>query len=61
MQLAKLRLPQAILLDLDDTILDDTSGVVACWRDACAVNRSAMNGLDSEVVFEAIDRIREWY
>jgi putative hydrolase of the HAD superfamily len=54
-------LPQAVLLDLDDTILDDTGGVIACWRDACVAHRSTMNGLQPEVVFDAIDRIRDWY
>ena len=28
--------PRALLLDLDDTILDDSSLVYECWRDACA-------------------------
>ncbi len=28
--------PRAILLDLDDTILDDSSLVHDCWREACA-------------------------
>lgn len=54
-------LPQAILLDLDDTIVDDSGGVINCWRDACLSHRSTMNGLDPETVFVAIDRIREWY
>ena len=54
-------LPHAVLLDLDDTILDDTGGVVTSWREACVAHRSTMNGLDPEVVFDAIDRIREWY
>jgi putative hydrolase of the HAD superfamily len=54
-------LPQAILLDLDDTILDDTGGVVSAWRDACAAHRADMNGLDPDAVFDAIDRMREWY
>ena len=54
-------LPRAILLDLDDTILDDSGGVLACWRDACLKHQSNMNGLDADSVFEAIDRIREWY
>jgi len=54
-------LPRAILLDLDDTILDDSGGVLACWRDACLTHQSSMNGLDADSVFEAIDRIREWY
>ena len=29
--------PRAILIDLDDTLLDDSSNVDACWIDACAV------------------------
>ena len=29
--------PRAILIDLDDTLLDDTSNVDACWADACAL------------------------
>jgi hypothetical protein len=55
------KLPRPLLLDLDDTILDDSSGVVACWRDGCARYCSAKNGLDAAVVFRAIDRTREWY
>jgi putative hydrolase of the HAD superfamily len=53
--------PRAVLLDLDDTIVDDSSGVISCWRDACAAHCSSMNGLDPEAVFDAIDRMREWY
>jgi putative hydrolase of the HAD superfamily len=54
-------LPQAVLLDLDDTILDDSGGVIGCWREACQSQREGMNGLDPEVVFAAIEDIREWY
>jgi putative hydrolase of the HAD superfamily len=54
-------LPRAVLLDLDDTILDDSSGVISCWREACVAHQSSMRGLAPEVVFEAIDRTREWY
>lgn len=54
-------LPRAVLLDLDDTILDDTGGVIASWRAACHAHRSTTNGLEPEVVFDAVDRIREWY
>jgi putative hydrolase of the HAD superfamily len=54
-------LPRAVLLDLDDTILDDSGGVINCWRDACEAHCSTMNGLEPERVFEAIDWIREWY
>jgi putative hydrolase of the HAD superfamily len=54
-------LPRAVLLDLDDTILDDSSGVASCWREACLSHRSSMNGIDAEAVIEAIERMREWY
>jgi putative hydrolase of the HAD superfamily len=54
-------LPRAFLLDLDDTILDDSSGVVACWQDACRAHHARMDGLDAVEVFAAIDRLREWY
>jgi putative hydrolase of the HAD superfamily len=50
-----------VLLDLDDTILDDSTGIVSCWRAACVAHCSGMNGLDPEVVFDTIDRTREWY
>lgn len=56
-----MRRPRAVLLDLDDTILDDSGGVVSCWRQACLAHRSSMNGLDADAVFRAIDRMREWY
>jgi putative hydrolase of the HAD superfamily len=54
-------LPRAVLLDLDDTILDDSSGLTSSWRAACVAHGSGMNGLDPEVVFDAIDRVRHWY
>ena len=54
-------LPQAILLDLDDTILDDSSGMTSSWRHACVAHCSTMNRPDPAAVFDAIDRTREWY
>jgi putative hydrolase of the HAD superfamily len=54
-------LPRAVLLDLDDTILDDTGGIIDSWREACVAHCSTANGADPETVFAAIDRIREWY
>jgi hypothetical protein len=27
--------PNAMLLDLDDTILDDTGGMMVCWESTC--------------------------
>lgn len=54
-------LPRAVLLDLDDTILDDSGGVISCWRDACFAHQTSLDGLDASVLFDAIDRVREWY
>jgi putative hydrolase of the HAD superfamily len=55
------QLPPAVLLDLDDTILDDSGTVSSCWLEACVAHRSEMNGLDPLRVYEAIERTREWY
>jgi putative hydrolase of the HAD superfamily len=56
-----IRLPRAVLLDLDDTILDDSGSVSSCWLEACHAHGSSMNGLDPAQVYEAIERVREWY
>ncbi len=45
-------LPRAVLLDLDDTILDDSGGVPECWRAACDAHR--VGDLASGSVLEAI-------
>lgn len=55
------RLPQAVLLDLDDTILDDSSNVAECWREACFANQSEMGDLDPAVVYETIERVKGWF
>lgn len=34
--------PKAILLDLDDTILDDSGDTVRCWREACRAHGSEL-------------------
>jgi putative hydrolase of the HAD superfamily len=55
------QLPRAVLLDLDDTILDDTGGISSCWLGACVAHQSAMGGVDPVTVYEAIERMRQWY
>ena len=56
-----MRLPPAILLDLDDTILDDSSNIDQCWRDACAANAAALGDLHESVVLETIRNTSRWY
>ena len=41
------RMPRAVLLDLDDTILDDSSAVDRCWRDACAAHCGGLADVDT--------------
>ena len=55
------RLPRAVLLDLDDTILDDSGSIPACWLEACRVHQSDMSGVDATEIFDAIERVRDWY
>jgi len=52
--------PQAILVDLDDTILDDSGSVEDGWRVACR-DAARQAGLDAEALFIAIMGIREWF
>ena len=55
------RLPPAILLDLDDTILDDSSLVGDCWQQACAEHAARLVPIDAEVVAETIRRTSRWF
>ncbi|RPI52363.1 MAG: HAD family hydrolase [Acidobacteria bacterium] len=53
--------PRVLLLDLDDTILDDSGLVHECWRDACADHAERVAPLDAAVVADAIRRTSRWY
>jgi putative hydrolase of the HAD superfamily len=53
-------LPRVLLLDLDDTILDDTGSVVACWTATCTQLAKRV-GLEAVLLQEAIDLTRIWY
>jgi len=51
-----LYLPKAMLIDLDDTILDDSSNVDSAWAEACK-----LADLPQEPLLEAIYTARDWY
>ena len=53
--------PSVVLLDLDDTILDDSSLVHECWCDACACHADRLAPLDPEAVARAIRKASKWY
>jgi putative hydrolase of the HAD superfamily len=55
------RSPSALLLDLDDTILNDSGSVDESWRHACASHSHRLAPLDAAVVVDAIRKTSKWY
>jgi putative hydrolase of the HAD superfamily len=53
--------PKAFLLDLDDTILDDSNTSDECWRDSCQAFEADMRGISVAQLMHALDEVREWY
>ena len=49
---------KALLVDLDDTLLDYTGGVEESWREACALAGPA--GVDPDALAAAMARARRW-
>jgi len=56
-----MHLPEAIIFDLDDTIVDDSSDVAACWEQTCREAAARIAGLDPIALRATIDRERDWY
>lgn len=54
-------LPRALLLDLDDTIIDDSSLVDSCWREACADQAARLTPHPADAVVEAIRKTSKWF
>ena len=54
-------LPRAVLLDLDDTILDDSGGALASWRDAVTVHADGLGAHRLEAILDSIHEVRRWY
>ena len=50
----------ALLLDLDDTLLDYSGGVDDSWRQACATCCGPI-GLDVEILMKALIDTRQWF
>jgi putative hydrolase of the HAD superfamily len=51
-------IPRAVFLDLDDTIIDDSSSVVGGWRAAIGEH---LHGVEVQAVLDAIFAVRDWY
>jgi putative hydrolase of the HAD superfamily len=54
-------LPTAVLLDLDDTILDDTGCVERSWTDACQECSGTLDESHALRLREAIREIADWF
>jgi putative hydrolase of the HAD superfamily len=54
-------LPRAVLLDLDDTILDDTGGVAGCWQEACDCHADRLTPHLTSSVVDTIRQTSKWY
>ena len=54
-------LPQAILFDLDDTIIDFSGSVDSAWTAVCAGAAAETPGLSATSLFASIIRTREWF
>lgn len=55
------RLPRAILFDLDDTLIDDSSNVREAWLRAVEAEDAALAGIEPVAVVAAVHEVREWY
>jgi putative hydrolase of the HAD superfamily len=55
------RLSSVLLLDLDDTILDDTGARDECWRLACDAAADARPGLDPKALLREVERVRDLF
>ena len=51
--------PDAIIFDLDDTIIDDSGAVSACWEQACHEAAARIAGLDPAALRAAFERERD--
>jgi putative hydrolase of the HAD superfamily len=54
-------LPSVLLLDLDDTILDDTGARDRCWQTACVEAAERHPRLDAERLRREIERVRDQF
>ncbi len=54
-------LPRAILFDLDDTIIDDSSNVAEAWQSAFESESSALESLAAADVLAVVEERRAWY
>jgi len=53
--------PEAIFLDLDDTIIAYSDGAKECWERLCVQYAERIGGVDAEALSSAIRDVQSWY
>jgi putative hydrolase of the HAD superfamily len=56
-----MELPDAVFLDLDDTILDDSGCADSCWADACLEAGRWLPSLDAALLLRHIREYAKWW
>ena len=54
-------LPEAVLFDLDDTIVDHRPSTEELWKELCYRYAGYLDGVSGDTLLEAVDRARHWY
>lgn len=54
-------LPRGMLVDLDDTIIEDAIHADACWTEICGSIAPRLDGLGSARLLDAIFERRDWF
>ncbi|HYD48290.1 MAG TPA: HAD family hydrolase [Terriglobales bacterium] len=53
--------PHALLIDLDDTLIDYGGSAALCWRRICGQMAAEIDGFDGDSFYDALDAVRTWY
>jgi putative hydrolase of the HAD superfamily len=57
--MSRVELPNVLLLDLDDTILDDSSARDRCWQETCDEAARRNSAVDAQRLRAELERVRE--
>jgi putative hydrolase of the HAD superfamily len=53
--------PEAIIFDLDDTIITGDFGTDELWKTLCYQHAEFIEGLSGDILFSEVNKARDWY
>ena len=53
--------PEAIIFDLDDTIITGDVGIEELWNDLCHQYAESIDGLQGDELYSEVSKARDWY